>query len=207
MSEIRVLIVEDEPVIAENIAQYLNNNDFKVSGIAYDDEEAKKILETDLPDAVILDINLESEMNGIDIAQLINARYHLPFVFFIIYADRETIEKAKTVTPWGYIVKPFNENTILATLAIAVSNFAQANKKGLLEISLEKINKHLLSALSEREFDVLKLIYDGATNRQIADALFVSVNTVKKHINSAYLKMDAASRTSAIVRLRELMMK
>ena len=76
-----------------------------------------------------------------------------------------------------------------------------------MEISLEKINKHLLSALSEREFDVLKLIYDGATNRQIADALFVSVNTVKKHINSAYLKMDAASRTSAIVRLRELMMK
>ena len=207
MSEIRVLIVEDEPVIAENIAQYLNNNDFKVSGIAYDDEEAKKILETDLPDAVILDINLESEMNGIDIAQLINARYHLPFVFLTSYADRETIEKAKTVTPWGYIVKPFNENTILATLAIAVSNFAQANKKGLLEISLEKINKHLLSALSEREFDVLKLIYDGATNRQIADALFVSVNTVKKHINSAYLKMDAASRTSAIVRLRELMMK
>ncbi len=207
MSEIRVLIVEDEPVIAENIAQYLNNNDFKVSGIAYDDEEAKKILENDLPDAVILDINLESEMNGIDIAQLINARYHLPFVFLTSYADRETIEKAKTVTPWGYIVKPFNENTILATLAIAVSNFAQANKKGLLEISLEKINKHLLSALSEREFDVLKLIYDGATNRQIADALFVSVNTVKKHINSAYLKMDAASRTSAIVRLRELMMK
>ena len=128
MSEIRVLIVEDEPVIAENIAQYLNNNDFKVSGIAYDDEEAKKILETDLPDAVILDINLESEMNGIDIAQLINARYHLPFVFLTSYADRETIEKAKTVTPWGYIVKPFNENTILATLAIAVSNFVQANE-------------------------------------------------------------------------------
>ena len=207
MSEIRVLIVEDEPVIAENIAQYLNNNDFKVSGIAYDDEEEKKILETDLPDAVILDINLESEMNRINNEKLINARYHLPFVFLTSYADRETIEKAKTVTPWGYIVKPFNENTILATLAIAVSNFAQANKKGLLEISLEKINKHLLSALSEREFDVLKLIYDGATNRQIADALFVSVNTVKKHINSAYLKMDAASRTSAIVRLRELMMK
>lgn len=207
MSEIQILIVEDEPIIAENIAHYLNNNDFKVCGIAYDDEEAKDFLESGAPDAVILDINLESEMNGIDIAELINSRYHLPFIFLTSYADKDTIEKVKMVKPWGYIVKPFNEKTVLASLEIAISNFAQANKKDQPDISLEKINKHLLSPLSDREFDVLRLIYDGKTNQQIADGLFVSINTIKKHINNSYLKLDADSRTSAIVRVRELMSK
>lgn len=207
MSEIRILIVEDEPVIAENIAYYLNNNDFKVCGIAYDYEEALEILNHGMPDAVILDINLESALNGIDIAKLLNSRYQLPFIFLTSYADRDTIEKVKEVKPWGYIVKPFNEKTVLASLEIAISNFAQANKHGQEKIDIEKINKHLLSPVSDREFDVLQLIYDGNTNQQIAEKLFVSINTVKKHINNAYLKLDAASRTAAIVRLRELMKK
>lgn len=206
-SELQVLIVEDEPVIAENIAHYLNNHNFKVCGIAYDDEEAKMFLENGSPDAAILDINLGSASTGLDIAHLINAKYKVPFIFLTSYADKETIEKAKAVNPWGYIVKPFNEKTILATLEIAISNFAQANNKGRPHLNLEKLNKHLLSPVSEREFEVLRLINEGCTNQQIADELIVSINTIKKHINSAYLKLDAYSRSSAIVRLRELMLK
>jgi DNA-binding NarL/FixJ family response regulator len=207
MSEIQILIIEDEPVIAENIACYLNNHNFKVYGIAYDDEEAKMFLENGSPDAVILDINLQSQMTGIDIARLINTNYPLPFIFLTSYADRETLEKAKMVSPWGYIVKPFNEKTVLATLEIAISNFAQASNKGMPGLSMEKINRHLLSPVSEREFEVLNLINNGKTNQQIADELVVSINTIKKHINSSYLKLDAVSRSSAIVKLRELMRK
>lgn len=207
MSEIKILIVEDEPIIAENIAHYLNNNDFKVCGIAYDDEEAKVFLESSAPDAVILDINLESKMDGIDLAELINKRYSIPFIFLTSYADKETIEKVKKVKPWGYIVKPFNEKTVLATLQIAISNFAHANNVHAPDISMDKINRHLLSPVSDREFEVLKRIYNGKTNQQIADELFVSINTIKKQINSAYLKLDADSRTSAIVNLRELLTK
>ncbi len=207
MIELKILIVEDEPLIAENIAHYLNNSSFTVCGIAYDDEEAKMFLENDRPDAVILDINLESDMNGIDLAYLINEKYAAPFIFLTSYADKETLEKAKKVKPWGYIVKPFNEDTLLASLEIAIYNFAQKANQDLPKPAIEKINKHLLSPVSEREFEVLHLIYNGKTNQQIADELFISVNTIKKHINSAYLKLDADSRTSAIVRLRELMMK
>jgi len=207
MDEIQILIVEDEPLIAANIAHYLNNHNFKVCGIAYDAEEAKLFLEKGTPDAMILDINLQSPRTGLDIAAYVNKHFPIPFVLLTSYADKETLEKAKKVNPWGYIVKPFNESTLLASLEMAISNFAQTNNKSLPAPRFEKINRHLISQVSEREFDVLKLIYDGKTNHQIAEELFVSVNTVKKHINSVYLKLDVVTRTSAIARLRELMMK
>ena len=75
MTEVRVLIVEDEPVIAENIALCLNNNDFMVSGIAYDNEEARKQLIQNTPDAVLMDINLGSDEDWIDLARFINKNY------------------------------------------------------------------------------------------------------------------------------------
>lgn len=207
MHQFKVLIVEDEPVIAENIAVYLNNHDFIVSGIAYDDEEAIEQLSTNLPDAAILDINLQSESDGISIAAYINEKVNIPYLFLTSYADRETLERAKKVEPWGYIVKPFNEKALLASLEIAISNFASRNNKEIPSLNLEKINRHLPDAISEREFSVLQYIYNGKSNRQISESLFVSYNTIKKHINNAYLKLDVNSRTSAIVRLRELMMK
>ncbi len=207
MSEFKILIVEDEPVIAENIAMYLNNADFVVSGIAYDDEEAIKQLKQNTPDAVLLDINLDSNTDGIEIADYINKNYQLPFLFLTSYADRETLERAKKVEPWGYVVKPFNEKALLASIEIAISNFAQRSNRNIPNIIFEKINRHLINPVTEREFEVLQLIYEGKTNQQIAQQLFVSLNTIKRHINNAYLKLDTSSRSTAIARLRELMLK
>jgi len=75
------------------------------------------------------------------------------------------------------------------------------------ELSMDKINKHLLSSITDREFDVLRLIYEGNTNNQIAQQLFLSLNTVKVHLKNSYLKLDASSRTMAIARLREFITK
>lgn len=207
MSEIKILIVEDEPVIAQNISMYLNNNDFTVSGIAYDYDEAMNELQNNTPDAVILDINLDSERDGIDIATHINKKFRIPFLFLTSYSNKETLQRAKGVEPSGYIVKPFNERTLLASLEIAISNFSQRSNQQVPELKLDKINRHLLSPLTDREFDVMQLIYAGKTNNQLAAELFVSPNTIKVHIKNAYLKLDAPSRTKAIARMRELMLK
>lgn len=207
MSELKILIIEDEPVIAENISMYLNNADFTVSGIAYDDEEAVSQLHNNTPDAVILDINLDSAIDGIQIADYINKNFRLPFLFLTSYSDKETLQRAKVVEPSGYIVKPFNGQTLLASLEIAISNFANRSNYQVPELDLDKINAHLLSPLTDREFKVLQLIYQGRTNNQIAEELFVTINTVKVHIRNTYLKLDAASHSTAIVRARELMMK
>ncbi len=164
-------------------------------------------LENSSPDAVILDIKPDSEMDGIDLARVNNDKHPVPFIFLTSYAGKEMPEHGKKVKPGGYIVKPFNKNTILASLEIAIYNFAQTTNQNLPKPAIEKINKHLISPVSDREFDVLKLIYNGKTNQQVADEFYVSVDIIKKHINSAYLKSDGDSRTSVIVRLRELMTK
>lgn len=207
MSKLRILIVEDEPLIAENISMYLDNNDFEVSGIAYDSAEANEQLQNNTPDAAILDVNLESEEDGIDIANRINQKYQLPFLFLTSYSDKQTLQRAKTVNPSGYIVKPFNEKTLLASLEIAISNHAADSNRKMPSLSVDKINRHLLSPLSEREFEIVQLIYEGITNNQVAEKLFVSVNTVKTHLKNIYLKLDANTRYGVIVRLRQLMLK
>jgi RNA polymerase sigma factor (sigma-70 family) len=207
MSKLRILIVEDEPAIAEHIAAYLDNEDFEVSGIAYDSEDALQQLQTNTPDAIILDINLESEKDGIAIAQIINDTYQIPFLFLTAHSDKHTLNRAKEVNPSGYIVKPFNEKTLLASVEIAIANHTSQVNKQLPKLLSHKINSTLLDPFSEREFEVLQLVYEGITNKQIASQLFISENTVKTHLKSIYIKLDANTRYGLMAKLRVLMVK
>ena len=196
-----ILVVEDEPLIAMDIEQTLNNIDFAVSAVVHTYADALHQLKTNTPEAVLLDINLEDEKDGIDIAHVINEQYHLPIVFLTSHADKNTLDRAKKTQPAGYIVKPFEEKDLLAGMEIALYNFSMRNSNKP-TLSLANINKHILSQISEREFDVLVAIYEGKTNMQMADSLFVSVNTIKTHISNIYIKLDVASRTAAIARVR-----
>lgn len=207
MSEKNILIVEDEPLIAEDIAEALKRNDFAISAIVYTKEDALVELERNMTDVAILDINLNGKMDGIEIADTIATRYNIPFIFLTSYSDKQTLTSAKFTEPAGYIVKPFTEAGLYSSVEIALYNYAQKNKRNFPQLKLATINQHLTATVSEREFQLLSLIYEGYSNKQIAAELFISVNTVKKHINSIYLKLDVASHSSAIAKIRQLMCK
>lgn len=207
MIEIRVLIVEDEPITADDIADCLKGDDYQVSGIAYDYEDAMYELQNNCPDIVLLDIHLNHQADGIRIAEYINKHLAIPFVFLTAYSDKSTLEKVKQTGPMGYIVKPFVNANIIATLEIALYNFYQLNKTKKNQLDLIGLNKKLPNPLSEREFEVLMCIYDGKTNQQITEVLFISINTVKTHINNLYLKLDVTSRSQAMAKMREIIEK
>jgi AmiR/NasT family two-component response regulator len=99
-------------------------------------------LSSNTPDIVLLDINLGSNIDGIDIAEIINKRYQIPFIYLTSYADRSTVDRAKHTRPMGYIVKPFDERDLFTTLEIALFNFSQAQPK--IELSLDHLNTKLL---------------------------------------------------------------
>lgn len=202
MSEIRILIIEDDPIIAADIADYLNNADYRVSGIAYNPTQAYEQLKSNTPDLILLDINLSSEQNGIDIATFIHQNYTIPFIFLTSYSTREVLNKAKITEPSGYIVKPFDEEDLFATIEIALYNFALKQKYTQSLLDFTRINKNLANPLSDREFEVLQQIFEGKTNQQMADVLFVSVSTIKTHISNIFFKFEINSRTSLMAKLR-----
>lgn len=202
MSEIRILIIEDDPIIAADIADYLNNVDYRVSGIAYNPMQAYEQLKNNTSDLILLDINLSSEQNGIDIATFIHQNHVIPFIFLTSYSTREVLNKAKITEPSGYIVKPFDEEDLFATIEIALYNFAQKQKYTRPLLDFARINKNLVNPLSDREFEVLQQIFEGKTNQQMADFLFVSVSTIKTHISNIFFKFEINSRTALMAKLR-----
>ena len=195
-------MVEDEPLIAEDIKETLDNMDFGVSGVAYDSQSALEELSRNTPDLVLLDVNLGSEMDGVDIAQVINRDYKIPFVFLTSYADRSTVDRAKHTRPMGYVVKPFDEKDLFTTLEIALFNYSMTQPK--VELNLTHINQRLVGNLTQKEFEILNSIFQGKTNRQMAEEHFVSVNTIKTHLKNIYDKLDVHTRTQAIAMLREM---
>lgn len=198
-----VLVVEDEPLIAEDIAGYLHENEFDLAGIANDGEEALALLSSSNPDAVLLDINLGDGMDGIDLAEIIQKRHRIPFVFLTSLSDKNTLERAKKTIPAGYLLKPFDGKDLMTSLEIAIFNHLQQADTTPEELDLDRLNRVLPVALSQREFDMLMLLQTGKTNKEIAKSLFISVNTVKTHLLHLFEKLDVRNRTQALFRLRE----
>ena len=207
MSEVNVLIVEDEPMVAEDIAEALNNIDFKVSAVVYSEKAAMEELLQNTPDIVLLDINLKNGKEGIQIAEEINHRYHIPFVYLTAYSDKLTLEMAQNTQPAGYLVKPFTEKNLFATLQLALLNHGKRLKDKFSLPPVEKINSKLTAPISDREYDLLCKIFEGLTTKQMAEQLFIAVSTVKTHIRNIYLKLDVINRSGAIARIRELMLR
>jgi len=206
MNQIRVLIVEDEPIIAADIEKCLQDLDYFVCGKAMTFNRAKTLLESTYPDIAIIDINLEGKREGIELASIIHEKNNIPFIFLTSYSDAATLKEAKIVMPYGYVVKPFDEQDLYATLEIALYNFAQIKKRLHGDLNIAHLNKKLgeFDALSQREFEILEGVTSGYTNVQIGEKLFISVNTVKTHLKNLFLKLNVNSRTAAINRSREL---
>ena len=127
-NEIKIGIVEDELLIAENIKLTLDEIGYQTSEPVSNYDDALKMIKEQKPDLVLLDINLGGEKDGIDIAQQINEDYHLPFIFLTANSDKTTVGRAKEVKPYAYLVKPFTQEELFTSIEIAVNNFNAAKQ-------------------------------------------------------------------------------
>ncbi|MFI5356829.1 MAG: PAS domain S-box protein [Opitutales bacterium] len=136
----RILIVEDELIVARDISQQLVELGYEPVGICSRGEEAVA-LATDLkPDLVLMDIKLSGEMDGIEAARQIRSRLNRPVVFLSAFAESETLNRAKLAEPFGYIIKPFSERELRTVVEIALfkhhSETEQRQNQNLLEAIL-----------------------------------------------------------------------
>ena len=192
--QLKILIVEDDAIIAELINFHLLDFGFNVLDIVHDSERALDKIHNLKPDLVLLDINILGTKDGIEVAHIIDQKYDIPYIFLTALSDRATLERAKHVSPIGYVVKPFKENDLFATITIGMSNYS---KNDTPKITKELVNKCSLSPISNKEFDILIDISTGLTNNQIAEKQDISANTVKWYTQNIYSKLGVKNRTAA----------
>ena len=139
----RIVVVEDERVVALDIRTHLQRSGYTVPAVYPSGEEAIANIETDAPDLVLLDIRLQGDLDGVETAERIQASYGIPFILLTAYADDQTLERAKTSQPFAYIIKPFDERELRTAIVIALYRHrmeqALAERQELLDTTLRSI--------------------------------------------------------------------
>jgi PAS domain S-box-containing protein len=120
MSKGKLLIVEDEPIVALDLQEEVQELGYEVVGVAESADEALMIVQSKLPDCALMDIRITGSMDGIQTARALRNWYHVPSVFLTSYSDDSTLARAARVMPYGYLTKPFKSAELNATLRMAL---------------------------------------------------------------------------------------
>ena len=178
MNKPAILVVEDEPLIADDIADILGRHGYAVVDVVDEAEDALSALQKHQPDMALLDINIEGEMDGIELA----SKLEIPFVFLTSLYDQQTLGRVKLVNPSGYIVKPFNEKDLIANVEIALhrnplTKRTPAARKAEPEKLFVRKDQDIVSILSS---DIVYAeAFDNYTNLYTETEKFIISHTLK----------------------------
>jgi len=153
----KVLVVEDEIIVARDVCNMLQSLGYKAISVASSSEEAVKTAQKESPHIVLMDIMLKGKMNGVEAAGFIYTQLNIPVVYLTSYADENTIQKAKKTEPFGYLLKPFEEHDLQTTIEIALYKFSMERK-------LKRREKWLSTILKNIEDGVIATDKNGKVN-------------------------------------------
>lgn len=141
MATNRILVVEDEGIVALDIQSKLESMGYSVPAIASTAEDAISLAATHKPDLILMDIQLGGPMDGVDAARRIHADQGTPVVYLTAYSDEHTLERAKSAQPFGYLLKPFEERELYTTVEVALYKHAAETERATLEEQLRQSQK------------------------------------------------------------------
>jgi DNA-binding NarL/FixJ family response regulator len=192
---IHVLIVDDHPMVREGLAGVLERYNMRISGLAANGKQAVEMYSVRRPDVMLLDLRLPDQ-SGFDVVRTLLAMDPQARIIILSSAQGDaSIYNAISLGARGYLLKGIDG----ASLADQVRRVA-AGGSCLSPETAEKLTQYISSQkLSEREIEVLGLISKGKGNKEIADLIFVTENTVKMHVKKILLKLKANDRTQAVV--------
>lgn len=212
--QISVLIVDDHAVVRKGVRGYLEAQpDITIAGEADSGEEAVRLAAEHAPDVILMDLVMPG-MDGVEATGRVReASPGSQVVVLTSYHEDDHIFPAIKAGALSYLLKNVRPEELVAAVRAAAEGEAvldspvatrvmQQMRKSL--TSPQTVVQPLVDPLSERELEVLDLIAAGLTNREIADRLFITVGTVKRHVNNIYGKLQAHHRAEAIARARDL---
>jgi DNA-binding NarL/FixJ family response regulator len=202
MSDIRVLIADDHPIVCKGIHNLLEPaSGITVVGEAHSGAQALQLIESLQPDVVLLDVEL-TDMSGIDVIKQLNeAKISVRVLGLSSYDDREFISQLLGLGASGYLLKDeIPEQIIEAVRGVARGETGWVSRKVAAKLSqiLQK-DQDGAADLTPREMDVLRLVVEAKTNGEIGMLLGISEKTVEKHLDTIFRKLGVASRVEAAV--------
>ncbi|MGB5499232.1 MAG: response regulator [Maribacter sp.] len=182
---IRILIVEDNVIIADDMQSMLEEIGYEIVDNVIVYEQAERVLKSEQVDLVLIDIILASDKTGIDLGKHIRENYDIPFIFVTSNSDRATVENAKTVKPNGYLVKPFEQQDLYTSIEIALSNFTygtakSSSEEGMSDDDVPMSNSVLKDSIFVKKQHLYYRIQFGDIQFIKADNVYLEVNTVDK---------------------------
>jgi DNA-binding LytR/AlgR family response regulator len=123
MEKLKILIVEDEMIIAESISDMLEELDYEVMQICIRARQALDFIQSNPPDLALFDIRLKGDETGIWLAEQIKERKDFPFIFLTSYGDKATIDQAVNMSPYGYLLKPVEKQHLYGAIEVAMKRF------------------------------------------------------------------------------------
>lgn len=194
MNKVKVLVVEDEIIIADNICKTLFNLGYDVLEPALNFSEAITIIEQEKPDIAILDIQLAGKKTGIDLAKKINEDYNFPFIFLTANADFKTVDKAKKTTPYAYLVKPFSKDELFTSIEVAIYNFSKKDSKTepvknfIFVKQKTSLNKVYFNDILFIKSDHIYIEINSVNDQKIISR--TSLNEVKEKLNEDFIRIQ-----------------
>jgi two-component system, cell cycle sensor histidine kinase and response regulator CckA len=182
MPKSRILVVEDEILVREDIEDCLAGLGHEVVSVASTGAEALRNIPTARPDLILMDIRLKGDMDGVEAARQIRTNFRLPVVFLTAHADDATLQRAKAADPIGYIVKPFAETTVNAVIETAMHKHELDRRlretEEWLTTMLGSIGEAILATDSSRRITFVNRIAENLTGWSAEEAMGKDIDTV-----------------------------
>lgn len=200
---IRVVIIEDDNIIRNGYQYLINETEgYSVSNAYASFEEAVKNINQDMPDVILLDIDLPG-INGIDaIPKLKKLLPKSNILILTVYDSEKTVFNALSNGAAGYITKNTPSNVIISSIK-EVNEGGGPMSANIARMVIKSFQKNQNTPLSKREMQVLELVALGKSRTHIANELFIDLETVKTHIKNIYIKLNVNSKEDALKMARE----
>ncbi len=203
--DIKVAIYEDNDALRESLSHLIKGSGLLVFAGAYPDcHTILQNCEADMPDVIIMDIDLPG-ISGIDATLLVKDRYpDINVMMLTVFENRDKIFDALRAGATGYLLKKSSAIQIIEAITELANGGSPMSgeiaRKVLEFFTHPKAGKESEYTLSERELDILKRLVAGDSYKMIADHCFISIGTVRSHINSIYHKLAVNSKSEAVIK-------
>ena len=175
MTQVNIVIVEDEPIVAMDIKRCLKQLGYQVAAVAANSEDAVQQIVDKRPDLVLMDIRLKGDIDGIETAWRVRQRFNVPIVYLTAHSDPETLERAKFTEPYGYILKPYEDRDLHTTIEMAIHRFHKVTEivdnERSLQMILRSIGDAVIATDSYGYVTYMNAVAEAITGLRRSDAV------------------------------------